>query len=295
MPESAVYFCHKIPVTKFRSQTFVTKIRFEETTMSSVANKNKPEEKRKTGTVSAKQSIKDRREAQRRKQQQQQMLLLGIVAVAVIAAAAIAFIAANAPVEANVPAFVVTRYEDYPTEYLTGVTEEGFPYIGAADAPTVIEEYAAFSCSACKSYHETIYMPLQDLIKAGRVKFVFIPWPRTSFESENATRGAICAMNQGKFWQMQDLLFEWQTEYNTGFNDNRRLRIAAERLGMDVPQFESCLASSETQATLDKFVKHGEDRGVSVTPTTFIDGTQYTLSNDFGLSQIRGIIESKPQ
>ena len=256
-------------------------------------------EKAKPSTsVSAKRSAKQRREAERRRRQQQQQTLLIIGAVAVVGVVLIAILVSGRPVEAVIPAGAGEAYVDIPAEYF-GQTEDGFYFIGAPDAPVVIEDFSSFSCSACRSYHSSYFRPILDKIRNGDVRFVYIPLTTFgSFESSNMSRAAICAGDQGRFWQMADVLFDWQGRYGITANDPRRLSAAAEQLGLDVARFDSCFGSAETTAILDRASSARAARNVDSTPSVFLDGARiYPQTDDGGngptLAELRGIIESR--
>jgi protein-disulfide isomerase len=248
--------------------------------------------------LSAKQAVKARKEAQRRRQQQQQQILLVIGAVALLAFVAIAIFVSSRPVEAVVPTEAVGRYTELAQKNWKGRTPEGFYFLGAENAPAVIEEFASFSCPACQSFHEQDYAGLQDKIKAGHLKFVYVPLTTYGgFESSGAAKAALCAGEQGKFFEMHDILFDWLIRYGTGINDGRRASAAAVVLGLDTSKYDACLNSGDVQRVLDKAAEVAATRGVAATPTIFLDGQQIRPAlpgkNAAGLGEIRGLIEAK--
>src|SRR5581483_2546825 len=104
---------------------------------------------KKTPPASQKQSIKERRAAQKQRQQRQQQILLTIVAVALLVGV---ILISTRPAEAYMPPEVPARYKDFAAQKLMGVTPDGYPYLGAENAPTTLEEIGSFSCIVCQQY-----------------------------------------------------------------------------------------------------------------------------------------------
>ncbi len=256
------------------------------------------EKTKKTSSVSQKQSIKERRELQRQRQQRQQQILLAVVAVVLLVGVIAVVFLSTRPVEAYIPPDALTRYKTLADKKLVGTTPEGFPYLGADNAPTKMEEIASLACIVCKNYHDSVVVSILDEIEAGRLKFVFIPVTTTGeFVPRPATEAALCANDQGKFWEMQEILFDWQTRYGGSTNDTKRLSQAAQAIGLDMDKFNSCLNS---QAPKD-VIGRGEDFAVkhqmTGTPTIYLDGQEIQPNPVSGrspsLGELRGIIEAK--
>jgi protein-disulfide isomerase len=246
----------------------------------------------------AKQSVKERRAAQKEKQKQQQQLLMGIVAVTFLVVVLFVIFLAVQPVEALIPDDAVSKYQEFHDKNMISQTEEGFPVLGDPKAPVLLEEIASFACIVCKNYHDSTVSNILDEIKAGRVKMVFIPVTTTGeFKPRPATEAALCADKQGKFWEYGEILYDWQTRYGGNTNDTRRLTSAANKLGLDMGAFNSCLSSKEVKDIIDRGEKVASDRRMSGTPTVFLDGVQLQppLNNVPvpSLSELRGLIETK--
>ena len=83
-----------------------------------------------------------------------------------------------------------------------------------------------------------------------------------------ASRAALCAGQQTMFWEMHDILFDWQTRYgNTAFSQNRLL-AGVEQLGLITNAFTNCFNSAATSATLSA----AQSEDVSSTPTIRVNG-----------------------
>ncbi len=86
-------------------------------------------------------------------------------------------------------------------------------------------------------------------------------------EAQKAAEASLCAEDQGKFWEMHDLMFEEQSKL--GVAD---LKDKAQRLGLDTGEFEQCLDSGKYQEQVQEDVMAGVQAGVTGTPAVFING-----------------------
>jgi protein-disulfide isomerase len=77
---------------------------------------------------------------------------------------------------------------------------------------------------------------------------------------------------QGKFWEMHDVLFTHQKHL-----DDRDLVTYAQKLGLDVEQFERDLSSPAVSAAVRRSLREGTDQGVAGTPWFFLNGAPLEL------------------
>jgi protein-disulfide isomerase len=140
------------------------------------------------------------------------------------------------------------------------------PAKGAANAPVTIVVFSDFECPACQAA-----VPLLEEAQDARpndVRLVhkFYPLPK-HLRAKDAAYAAIAAMKQGKYWQMEELLFENQE----ALSDQDLERYAAE-LKLDIERFRKDKAAPETKAMVERDVQDGEDAGLRYTPFIFING-----------------------
>lgn len=211
---------------------------------------------------------RQRRQKQRRKNQRL-LLLVFIVAVAVVGLAV--FVVSNQPVEAYIADDLSVRYEGIERSN----SPKGYPRLGNADAPVTMEEYASFACPGCESFHSDSFDAVLERVRQGQVLFTYVPLNTGSIpNAPGASRAALCAGQQDKFWEMHDALFDWQTRYgNTAFSQNRLLS-GVEKLGLSNSAFTNCFNSAEISATLEAAI--GEE--VSTTPTLRVNGVTVDAS-----------------
>ncbi len=225
---------------------------------------------------------RQRRQKQRR--QSQRLLLLGfIVAVAVVGVAVL--VVSNQPVEAFIPDELSARYAGIERSN----SPEGYPRLGNADAPVTVEEYASFACPGCEAFHSDSFDAVLERVKDEQVLFTYVPLNTGSIpNAPGASRAALCAEQQNLFWEMHDVLFDWQTRYgNTAFSQNRLL-TGVEALGLSSSAFTECFNSADISTTLDA----AANEGVSTTPTIRVNGVTVEASQGGAMPSAATILQA---
>ncbi len=235
----------------------------------------------------AKKASRTREARQRRQRQRRQnrwmILLLAIVIVAVVAVAMI--IVSNQPVEAYIPPDLTERYDGITRSF----SVEGYPQLGDLDAPVTLDEYASFACPGCEALHSDSFDAILDRVRGGQALYTFVPMQTGSIpNAQGAARAALCAGRQGMFWEMHDVLFDWQTRYaNTAFSQNRLL-AGAEGLELNTTTLTNCFNSAAISETLNSALS--ED--VTGTPTVQVNGVTITSERAGGLPSTSEIVKA---
>jgi protein-disulfide isomerase len=144
---------------------------------------------------------------------------------------------------------------------------EGAPVRGSPMAQITIVEFSDFECPYCGRAHPVLEQVLSEF--EGRVRLVFKHYPLASAHPHAlaAARAAVAAGNQGKFWEMHDLLFEHQRQL-----EDEDIEGYAGTLGLDMDRFRRDLAAAETQRRIEQDKQQGERAGVEGTPSFFVNG-----------------------
>jgi protein-disulfide isomerase len=149
------------------------------------------------------------------------------------------------------------------------IDTSGAPVRGAPMAPITIVEFSDFECPYCGMTHPILERLLAE--HEGRVKLVFMHYPLDGHEhAQPAARAAVAAQNQGKFWEMHDMLFENQRALEA--EDIERY---AEEIGLDMERFRADIASEETQRRIEASKALGRELDISGTPSIFVDGHRF--------------------
>jgi protein-disulfide isomerase len=155
--------------------------------------------------------------------------------------------------------------------------------IGSDSAPIEVVEFADFECPACGQFANVTEPDVRTrLVNTGLMRFRFIDYPLEMHRNTwPAHLAAWCAAEQGKFWEMHDLIFQnqdrWSGEATT--RPAGVLTPLARQLGINMQQYESCVESRKYQGQIQANYNEAGRRGVGSTPTFFI-----------GTRQVRGVI-----
>jgi len=86
---------------------------------------------------------------------------------------------------------------------------------GDATAKVMIVEFSDFQCPFCRQWTQTSMEKLEAQLGED-VALAFLHFPITQIHPNagNASVVALCAGEQGKFWEMHDLLFDRQAEWS---------------------------------------------------------------------------------
>jgi protein-disulfide isomerase len=138
---------------------------------------------------------------------------------------------------------------------------------GPADAPVTLVEFADFQCPFCARNTPLIKQILDAYPKD--VKFVYKEFPLTSIHNNamNASKAAIAAQKQGKYWEMHDKLFE-----NYAALDYDSLKKYAGEVGLNVEQWEKDMKAPDVEKRVQDDMRLAAQSDVRGTPTMFIDG-----------------------
>ena len=98
-----------------------------------------------------------------------------------------------------------------------------------------------------------------------------------------AHEAANCAGEQGKYWEMHDLLFA-----NPKKLDPPDLSQHATTLGLDLPTFEECLNSGKYEAEIRADMAEGRKAGTRGTPTSLVGYIEADGKKVRAVKRIRG-------
>ena len=104
----------------------------------------------------------------------------------------------------------------------------------------------------------------------GKVQLVLYPFALNP-TSEVATQAALCAGEQGKFWEFHHMLYRRQGLWSRLAVPLERLSEFAKDLGLDTTALKSCVESGRMQSLIQADKTYGEQLQVSSTPTLFIN------------------------
>ena len=146
------------------------------------------------------------------------------------------------------------------------VRTEGAPSKGPAGAPVTIVEFSDFQCPYCARAVPTLKQ-IEDTYR-GSVRIVWKHLPLAIHkDAVGAALAAQAAGNQGKFWELHDMLFADQKKL--GPDD---LKQYGKSLQLDMARFEADQVNVEEKKRIDADVAEARALGINGTPGFFING-----------------------
>jgi len=144
--------------------------------------------------------------------------------------------------------------------------------LGSADATVAVVEFSDYQCPYCSRFFQQTFPQIEkSYIATGKVRFYFRDFPLIQIhpQAKPAAIAANCAGRQGAYWEMHNGLFANQKELGTGL-----YRELAQKLRLDLPTFESCLAEPGESQKVDDDLAYGQRLTVQGTPHYFVGRVQ---------------------
>jgi protein-disulfide isomerase len=158
------------------------------------------------------------------------------------------------------------------------------PQRGPSDAWVTVVEFSDFECPFCRS-EQPILTDIESIYGTDlRVVFKHFPFPSIHPHAQAAAIAAECAAEQGKFWEMHDLLF------TTALDDATLLADAEQVPGLDVATWQACIITPEAADRVAADVALGMNVGIDATPTFVVNGVP--VVGAVPESDLRAVIDS---
>ncbi len=159
-----------------------------------------------------------------------------------------------------------TRQPDVDVNKVHNIPIGNSPVKGGKNASVAIVEFSDFQCTYCSKLQPT----LKEVLKAYPmdVKLVFKDFPLPFHQqAQNAAKAAHAAGEQGKYWEMHDIIFE---NYNA--LSEEKFREFALKIGLDMKKFAADYSSNKYDRQIQEDRQLAANIGVRGTPTLFING-----------------------
>jgi protein-disulfide isomerase len=141
---------------------------------------------------------------------------------------------------------------------------------GPKSAPVTIEEFGDFQCPPCGIMAAFLKKTEEEYGSGLQVIFHHFPLAMHAHARE-AALAAEAAHSQGRFWEMHDLLYQEQAAWSKAQDVPALFNSYAGTIGLDVERFKKDLQDPEVAARVDADQKLGASRGVTSTPTFFVN------------------------
>jgi protein-disulfide isomerase len=175
-----------------------------------------------------------------------------------------------------------------PPVFRAQVESDGFPTRGAKEAPVTIVEFSDFHCPYCRAVQPTLTQLLQKY--PGKVRLVYrhLPLDGLHPQARRVAEASWCADQQQKFWAFHDQVYAAGPD-----GSDAALTRLATASGLDMGQYESCMASGQARASVQKDLDEGSAHGLTGTPGFFVNGRP--LTGNQPLSAFTAIIDEELQ
>lgn len=180
---------------------------------------------------------------------------------------------AQQPQQPQQPQAPAVPSEDYNKAYTIDIAHS--PVRGNPKAPVTIVEFVDFQCPFCQRF----YPPVQETLKAypKEVNYILKSYPLPFHpQARPAAKAAFAAGEQGKYWEMVDLLMQ-----NAANLSDEKFKELAQQLKLNVDKFMKDYKEKDArwEELINKDINLGGQVDVRGTPTFYINGRK-TVARD---------------
>lgn len=152
-------------------------------------------------------------------------------------------------------------------------------HLGDPNAPVRIDVYEDFRCSGCMLYTQNYESQIiQTYVETGKVYYTFHSFividgndgTTASYQSANA---AMCAADQGRFWDYHDTLFANQVTESASLFTDERLVLMAQNLNLNMTAFNQCFQAKQFASDIQNDISQARSLNLTFTPSILVDGT----------------------
>src|SRR5262245_36104056 len=173
---------------------------------------------------------------------------------------------------------------------LPALTDNEGHFRGPASAPLTLVEYGDYQCPPCGAYNLVINDVLKLYPNKLRLEYRHYPLMPVHPNAMAASVAAEAAGEQGRYWEMHDLLFSSQPRWARSADPNEEFKSMAASLKLDLDRFARDLQSTELRRRVTNDEATGREALVSATPTFFLNGQ--TVTPLPSVDAFRALIES---
>ncbi len=144
-------------------------------------------------------------------------------------------------------------------------------FVGPNDAPVTLMEFGEYESEECAKANVVVNQLMEEY--EGKIRFNFRHFPLTKIHqrSQKAGEAAIGAAQEGKFWEMHNILFNNRRTLGT-----TSLKLHSKEAGVKNKKFLDDLVNSTYGWHVREDLLTGVGMGVSDVPAFFVNGEQFT-------------------
>jgi protein-disulfide isomerase len=144
-------------------------------------------------------------------------------------------------------------------------------FVGKKDAPVTLMEFGEYENEDCAKANEVVKQLLEEY--DGKMRFQFRHFPLTLVHQRSMKAGeaAVAAAQEGKFWEMHNVLFSNRRTLGT-----TSLKLHSKEAGVKNKKFLDDLVNGIFGWQVQDDLKEGINRGVKELPAFFINDVPFT-------------------
>src|SRR3982751_5894661 len=144
-------------------------------------------------------------------------------------------------------------------------------FVGKKDAPVTLMEFGEYENEDCAKANEVVKQLLEEY--EGKIRFNFRHFPLTLVHQRSMKAGeaAVASGQEGKFWEMHNILFANRRSLGT-----TSLKLHSKEAGVKNKKFLDDLVNGVFGWQVQDDLKEGIDRGVKEVPAFFINDEPFT-------------------
>ncbi len=152
-------------------------------------------------------------------------------------------------------------------------------HLGDPNAPVKVDTYEDYRCSACLYYSQNVELQIiQNYVETGKVYytyhfFIVIDGNDGTDASLRSANAALCASEQGHFWDFHDTLYANQITEDASLFTDARLVTMAQNLKLNMTQFNQCYQARKYNSVIQNDISQGVNLKITGTPSIFVNGT----------------------
>ncbi len=158
-------------------------------------------------------------------------------------------------------------------------------FVGDKSAPVTLMEFGEYENEDCAKANEVVKQLLEEY--EGKIRFNFRHFPLTRIHQRSMKAGeaAVAAAQEGKFWEMHNVLFNNRRNLGT-----TSLKLHSKEAGVNNKKFLDDLVNGVFGWQVQDDLKEGIERGVKELPAFFINDEPFTGKPTF--ANLSAAIES---
>jgi protein-disulfide isomerase len=190
---------------------------------------------------------------------------------------------------------VTTTTTTPPSTLLDGIPQDRAT-LGAEDATVTLIQFEDLQCPVCKSYQEQGFPGIvEEYVRPGKVKLRFVGLAFIGPDSEKALLHVLAAGDQGKLWQLADVLYQNQGDENSGWVTDELLEQLSGELDLDWEKLQADADGPSALQQANSMAAEAEQRGIPGTPWFYVqvgDGEPYEVRpGSFAIEEFREILD----